>query len=244
MVVLAWLSWALNASNDPKYSSRAAASSPSGLSPPSGERFFQKIECRTWPLTLKASAFSRPDDGAEVALLAGLGELVEGGVGAGHVGGVVLVVVQLEDLPGVVRLERRVVVGQVGKGVLRHGRGVSFGRGAGTRRATRPGGSAALRRPDGAAAIAQIGPSSTSESRRRRARTGARRSPNTRLAARRPERGQDGGQPAELPRRRSPELRARPPRPPSSPSRCRPSPHSGPSQRCREPEPIIHAAAS
>ena len=35
---------AWNLSNEPKYSSMAAASSPVGLSPPSGERFFQKIE--------------------------------------------------------------------------------------------------------------------------------------------------------------------------------------------------------
>ena len=56
-------------------------------------------------------------DGGEVALLARLGELLEGRVGAGDVGGVVLVVMQLEQPGRVVRLERRVVVGQVGKRV-------------------------------------------------------------------------------------------------------------------------------
>ena len=45
-------------------------------------------------------------DGAEVVAVAGLGELLERGVRAGDVGGVVLVVVQLEDLGRVVRLER------------------------------------------------------------------------------------------------------------------------------------------
>jgi hypothetical protein len=42
------------ASNEPKCSSIAAASSPSGRSPPSGDRFFQKIECSTCPERLKA----------------------------------------------------------------------------------------------------------------------------------------------------------------------------------------------
>ena len=41
-------------------------SSPSGLPPPSGERFCQNIECRTWPDRLKASVFCRPTMRAEV----------------------------------------------------------------------------------------------------------------------------------------------------------------------------------
>ena len=49
--------WAWNLSNEPKYSSMAAASSPVGLSPPSGERFFQKIEWFVWPPRLKARSF-------------------------------------------------------------------------------------------------------------------------------------------------------------------------------------------
>jgi hypothetical protein len=48
------------ASNEPKCSSIAAARSPSGRSPPSGDRLFQKIECRTWPDRLNARVFSSP----------------------------------------------------------------------------------------------------------------------------------------------------------------------------------------
>ena len=43
----------------------------------------------------------------------------------GHVGGMVLVMVQLEDLPRVVRLEGPEVVGQVGKGVVGHSSSLS-----------------------------------------------------------------------------------------------------------------------
>src|SRR5690606_34200685 len=59
-------------------------------------------------------------DRGEVAGLAGLGELLQGGVRAGDVGLVVLGVVQLHDPPGDVRLERTVVVGQLGQGVDGH----------------------------------------------------------------------------------------------------------------------------
>ncbi len=48
---------AWNLSNDPKLSSIAAASSPSGLSPPSGLRLVQKIEWLTWPPRWKARSF-------------------------------------------------------------------------------------------------------------------------------------------------------------------------------------------
>lgn len=54
------------------------------------------------------------------AVVAGLGQLLEGRVGAGDVGRVVLAVVQLHDLRGDVRLEGRVVVGQFRKRVLSH----------------------------------------------------------------------------------------------------------------------------
>ena len=59
-MVVALVSWALKASKLPKFSSMAAASSPSGLPPPSGERFVQNSECRTWPDRLKAWLFSNP----------------------------------------------------------------------------------------------------------------------------------------------------------------------------------------
>ena len=60
-------------------------------------------------------------DRAEIARAARLAQLLEGGIGAVDVGLVVLAVVQLEDLGRQVRLEGRVVVGQLGQFVLRHG---------------------------------------------------------------------------------------------------------------------------
>src|SRR5690625_5978121 len=48
------VNWARKLSKEPKYSSMAEASSPVGLSPPSGERFCQKIEWLVWPPRLKA----------------------------------------------------------------------------------------------------------------------------------------------------------------------------------------------
>ena len=105
----------------PKFSSIAAASSPSGSPPPSGDMFFQNSECSTWPERWNARFFSSWLIVAEVARLAGLAELLEVVLAPVDVGLVVLVVVQLEDLGRVVRLERGVVVGQVGQFVLRHG---------------------------------------------------------------------------------------------------------------------------
>jgi hypothetical protein len=61
-------------------------------------------------------------DSGKVVFLPGLGEFVEGRVGARHVGCVVLVVVQLEQTSRVVRLEGRVVVGKLGKAVVLHHR--------------------------------------------------------------------------------------------------------------------------
>ena len=75
----------------------------------------------------KARVFSSPTIGTEVVLVAGRGQLLQRLVGAGDVGGVVLVVVELHDLAGDVGLERGVVVGQVGKGVVSHGGVVSCG---------------------------------------------------------------------------------------------------------------------
>ena len=59
-------------------------------------------------------------DGSEVALLAGLGQLLQGGVGTLHVGVVVLVVVELHDLARDVGLQCAVVVVEIGKGVNSH----------------------------------------------------------------------------------------------------------------------------
>ena len=107
--------WARYASNEPKWSSMAAPSSPSGLSPPSGERFFQKIEWLMWPPRLNARFFSSrlivSNDSDDARLL----ELLERGVEPVHVVLVVLAVVQLHDLARDVRVKRSVVVGQIGK---------------------------------------------------------------------------------------------------------------------------------
>jgi hypothetical protein len=51
------------------------------------------------PGDVEREGLLQPDDGAEVTLIAGLGEPVEGVVGAFHIGGAVLVVMQLEDPP-------------------------------------------------------------------------------------------------------------------------------------------------
>ena len=65
-------------------------------------------------------------DGGQVAGLTGGGQGLQGGVGAGDVGGVVLVVVELHDLAGDVGLQGGVVVGELGKGVHGH-QGLPFG---------------------------------------------------------------------------------------------------------------------
>src|SRR5699024_9656189 len=70
--------------------------------------------------------------GGDAAVLAGLGELLDGVVRALDVGRVVLGVVQLHDLAGDVRLESAVVVVEIGKNVLGHS-GVSFQVGGGLR---------------------------------------------------------------------------------------------------------------
>jgi len=59
-------------------------------------------------------------DRAEVPRVAGGGQCLQGGVGPGDVGGVVLVVVELHDPPGDVRLKGGVVVGELGKRVHGH----------------------------------------------------------------------------------------------------------------------------
>ncbi len=76
------------------------------------------------PGDVEREGLLQTDDGAEVTLVAGFGELVQRGVGAGDVGGMVLVVVKFEDLAADRRFKGCVVVGQVGQGVGRHGRGV------------------------------------------------------------------------------------------------------------------------
>src|SRR5262249_56717087 len=46
--------WSRNTAKPPNVSSSRSPSSPSGVPPPSGDRFVQNTECRTWPETLKA----------------------------------------------------------------------------------------------------------------------------------------------------------------------------------------------
>jgi hypothetical protein len=62
----------------------------------------------------------QPVDVGEVVLLAGFGQLGEGVVGAGHVGGMVLAVVQLHDPRRDVGLQRGVVVVKFGQYVGGH----------------------------------------------------------------------------------------------------------------------------
>src|SRR4029453_12813634 len=59
-------------------------------------------------------------DVLEVALVTRLGEAIERGVRPLHVGGVVLVVMELHDPAGNVGLERAVVIGKLGKSVRGH----------------------------------------------------------------------------------------------------------------------------
>jgi hypothetical protein len=61
-------------------------------------------------------------DRAVVVGGSGLVELFERGVGARDMRGVVFVMVEFEDLGGVVGFEGRKVVGQLGQGVRRHQR--------------------------------------------------------------------------------------------------------------------------
>ena len=65
------------------------------------------------------------DDRTEVVLVPGGFQLFQRLVGAGHVRRVVLVVMELHDLRRHMGLERGVVVGQIGKGVLSHDGGCS-----------------------------------------------------------------------------------------------------------------------
>ena len=60
-------------------------------------------------------------DRGEVALLLRFGKLFEGGVSAGHICVVMLVVVQLHNLAGNVRFQRGVVVRKIRQCISRHG---------------------------------------------------------------------------------------------------------------------------
>ena len=107
-----------NPSNEPKNSSIAAPSSPSGLSPPSGRQVRPEHRVVDVPAEVEREALLQAVDRPERVLVPGLGQLVERGVGAGDVGRVVLAVVQLHDLARDVGLECPVVVGQVRQRVL------------------------------------------------------------------------------------------------------------------------------
>jgi hypothetical protein len=93
----------------------AAASSPVGLSPPLGERFFHQMEWLTWPPRWNARFFSLRKIAAWSPLALG-----DGVVETLHVRRMVLAVVNLVDLARDVRLEGAAVVVQVRQGVLGH----------------------------------------------------------------------------------------------------------------------------
>ena len=66
---------------------------------------------------VEGEALLKPDDRVPTVVGSGGGELLERGVGGGHVAGVVLAVVQLDDVGAEVWFQRARVVGEVGKGV-------------------------------------------------------------------------------------------------------------------------------
>src|SRR5512147_1207097 len=70
---------------------------------------------------MKSEVFLQLVDRLEVPLLACRSELLEGGVRAGDVGGVMLAMMQLKQPRGVMRLQRRVVVWQFRQFILLHG---------------------------------------------------------------------------------------------------------------------------
>jgi hypothetical protein len=78
----------------------------------------QKIVSQYMPGQVEREGLLQADQAGEVAFVAGLGQPVEGVVGALDVGGVVLAVVQLQDLAGDRGFECAVVVGHVGQHVL------------------------------------------------------------------------------------------------------------------------------
>ena len=102
-----------NSSNEPKNSSIAAASSPVGLVAAVGGEVLPEHRVVDVATEVEREVLLVQVHGGEVVGVAGLGELLERGVGAGHVRRVVLVVVQLHDPARDVRLECRVVVGQI-----------------------------------------------------------------------------------------------------------------------------------
>ena len=84
MLPAAALSWARRPSNEPKNSSTAAASSPVGLSPPSGLRFFHHTWCRAWPARWNASVVSEVAEWGQQRLTAtGLGSYISHATDAG-----------------------------------------------------------------------------------------------------------------------------------------------------------------
>src|ERR1700737_4266578 len=72
------------------------------------------------PTEMERKVLLVQEDRRVIALLPCRGGLLNRGVGALHIGCVVLVVVQLVDLTRDVRFQRTVVVGQFGQGVLSH----------------------------------------------------------------------------------------------------------------------------
>ena len=76
-VVVASVSCALKRVEVAEVSSIAAASSPSGLPPPSGLRFVQKMRVQDVARQVEGEVLLQPDDGAEVALVARLGQLLQ-----------------------------------------------------------------------------------------------------------------------------------------------------------------------
>ena len=123
LVAAACVSCFLNASKLPKSRSMASSSSPFGLAAAIRREVLPEQAVQHVAGDVERQRPLERRDAREVAAAARLLQLLARLVRAVDVGLVMLVVVQLHDARRDVRLERAVVVGQVGKHVLRHVRG-------------------------------------------------------------------------------------------------------------------------
>ena len=118
-MVVACVICALNLSKEPKYSSMAGEVAVGLVAAVWGE-VLPEDRVQHVARDVEGQRLFEADDGPEVVLVAGRGELLERRVRTGHVGGVVLVVVQLEDFPRDVRLEGPEVVRKIWERVHGH----------------------------------------------------------------------------------------------------------------------------
>ena len=118
--VVASVSWALKSSKLPKRLVDGRGQLALGLAPAVRAHAGPEDAVQDVAGEVEGEVLAELGDEGEVAAVPGVGQLLEGGVRPLHVGGVVLVVVELHDPSVDVRLEGRVVVRQVGEGVGAH----------------------------------------------------------------------------------------------------------------------------